>query len=388
MRTRTSVLTAAMAAVALVSTACGSSDGGGSTGVSESTIKIGITNALSGPGGSVCAPFTEASSAYFDMVNDNGGVAGHQIDYQVLDDAYDATRAVANMRELMSEDMFAFVGGCGTIQAAPLAPALTKSKIPYLFPYAGLRELVDPVSPYVYGLLPLYEDQIKALVPYVFEEKGAGSVYMAANEWPGYEDAIDNAKAATEQGGGTFLDSQVTKLGTADYTPVALAIKDAQPDYLIIDQGGADAVKLVDALVAQGALPKKGILGVSTLTTGVFLESHNTAADPLLHIASPVRLPAEPDSACAKALDAAGLAQDGATVFGCAQAELFVRAVEEADDLTRDGLVKALDQMTVEETAVLPEVAFTEDDHMGVDSVYVQTLDRRKLTTVATSPIE
>lgn len=391
MTKRFPTLASAAVAVSLVVAGCGSdTTGEAEAGVTEETIHIGITNALTGPGGSVCSPFTEAASAYFEVVNEEGGVKGRQIEYEVLDDAYDSSRAIANMRKLMGEDIFAFVGGCGTIQAAALGPALTKAEIPYLFPYAGLRELFEPTSPYVYGLMPLYEDQIKALIPHAFQEKGAGSVFMASNEWPGYDDAIENTKKSAEDGGGTFLGSQVTKLGTADYTPLALEIRSKRPDYVVINQGGADAVKLVDALVAQRALPKKGILGVSTLTTGVFLTTHDVEADPLLYIASPVNVPAAEDSTCTKALESAGLGQDGATVFGCAQAQLFVEALESAESITRPDLLKALDEMSLPEdsTSVLPEVSFSADDHMGEDTVFIQTIDGTSLTTVTTANVE
>jgi branched-chain amino acid transport system substrate-binding protein len=392
---RSSALVAGGAALALVA-ACGggssaSSGSGGASGpgYTKDRITVGITNALTGPGGSVCGPFTQGAKAYFDSVNSQGGVLGHTIDYKILDDAYDASRAVANMRELLNQKMLAFVGGCGTIQAAALAPALSAQKVPYLFPYAGLRSLVQPTNPYVYGLLPLYEDQIKALVPHAFGKLGAGSVYMAANEWPGYQDAIDNAKSAAEKGGGKFLGSVVTKLGTADYTPLVLKIKAAAPDYVVIDTGAADAAKLVNSLVEQNALPKKAILGVSTLATGVFAKNRNQAADKLLLVASPVELPAPAESPCAKALNKAGVVQEGSSAFGCVQAEAFVSVLKKAGTVSRDSLLKALDGVNGEKlSSLLPDVTLSADDHMGVHQVFIQSVSAAGYKTVAVAEIK
>lgn len=387
---RTFVAFGVVALVAGALAGCGSSSSSGSSdssGVSKSEIVVGATNALSGPGGSVCSPFTKGAAAYFDQLNDHGGVLGRTVKYTVLDDAYEASRASANMRKLLEEPVFAFVGGCGTVEANAIAPTLTAKKIPYLFPYEGLAELTTNSVTYV--TLPLYEEQIKALIPYAFRQTGKGSVYTIANIWPGYESAIGNSKAAARDGGGTFVGSAATKLGTADYTPYALKIKQANPDYVVIDAGGADAAKIVNSLVEQNAMPKKAILGVSTFATGTFMETHDAKANAKILFASPIKLPAPESGKCATALKAAGIeSNDPSYYFGCSQAAGFVTALKKAGKVSRSALFKTLNSMTNQELSpLLPPVTFTKENHMGVNSVFIQRFGKSGVETLETAKV-
>jgi branched-chain amino acid transport system substrate-binding protein len=56
-------------------------------GVTSTEIKIGHTIPYSGPA-SAYGVMGKAESAFFKMVNDQGGVAGHKIDFISYDDGY------------------------------------------------------------------------------------------------------------------------------------------------------------------------------------------------------------------------------------------------------------------------------------------------------------
>ncbi|TQM11075.1 ABC transporter substrate-binding protein [Pseudonocardia kunmingensis] len=388
-RRRVSPLVAA--AGLLLAAGCAAGGGGAAgeaSGVAEETLTVGVTNALTGAAGAVCAPFSNGTQAWFEHVNGQGGVAGRQIEYTVLDDAYSASRAVGNVRQLQNEPVFAVVGGCGTVQAGAIYSGLDEAGIPYLFPYAGLRDLIEPVKRNVFAMMPMYEDQINALVPFAFSERGPGSVYAAVNQWPGYESAIANARDRATEGGGTFAGETVEEVGTTDYTPAALKVKAAGPDYVVVDMAGTDAVKFVDALVAQQAVPRKAVLGVSTLATKQFAGAYDTSVADRLLVASPLQLPAGEGSECAAALESAGVEAEPATIYGCAQGLLFTEAVEQTQPLTREGLVATLegfDERTLD--PALPPVSLSADDHLGLENVFVVRLDGREFSTAAQVPI-
>lgn len=376
---------AAAATLGLVLAGCGGPGGDGGTGVTENEIVLGATNALSGPAAGPCAPLSEGSQAWFDHVNANGGVRDRQIRFEVLDDGYVASRAVSNVRTLLGEPVLAVVGACGTTTAAAIADPLDQADVPYLFPYAGLASVVEPAKENVFSLFPLYERQIRPLVPYAFGELGPGSVFTVANQWPGYEDSIAISEEVTTASGGRFLGSLVTPIGTNDYTPAALQIKAADPDYLVVNASATDGAKLVNALVAQDALPTKAILGVATLAQGEFSSAVDEAATDKVIAASPIQLPPADDSECAQALEAAGLERESGHLFGCAVGQATTAALEQADELTREGLLRALGGWQEAEVApgVLPPVTFTEQDHLGLDSVFVVRMNGREFQTTA-----
>lgn len=60
-------------------------------------------------------------------------------------------------------------------------------------------------------------------------------------------------------------------------------------------------------------------------------------------------------------------------------------ALQQADELTREGLLRALGGWQEAEVApgVLPPVTFTEQDHLGLDSVFVVRMNGREFQTTA-----
>ncbi|MGD8790299.1 MAG: ABC transporter substrate-binding protein, partial [Burkholderiales bacterium] len=91
--------------VAGVITGCGEqqSSGGTDPGVTDTEIKIGSTNPYSGPA-SAYGTIGRATTAYFKMVNDEGGVNGRKINFISLDDGYSPPRTVEQIRKLVEED--------------------------------------------------------------------------------------------------------------------------------------------------------------------------------------------------------------------------------------------------------------------------------------------
>jgi ABC-type branched-subunit amino acid transport system substrate-binding protein len=110
--------TAAALALANCGGADNDSDGDGSgdaTGVTTTTVTIGSHYPLTGraaPGYSKIGP---AAKAFYDYVNDNGGVNGRKIKFVYRDDAYNPAQTVQVVRQLVLQDkVFAVVGGLGT----------------------------------------------------------------------------------------------------------------------------------------------------------------------------------------------------------------------------------------------------------------------------------
>src|SRR6266567_3172968 len=72
-------------------------------GISASTITIGGTFPLTGPA-SLYKTIPAAEKAYFDYVNDHGGVNGRKINFEILDDSYDPSKTVPLAQQLVEKD--------------------------------------------------------------------------------------------------------------------------------------------------------------------------------------------------------------------------------------------------------------------------------------------
>src|SRR5690606_19614652 len=72
-------------------------------GVTDTEIKIGNLMPYSGPA-SAYGQIGKATAAYFDMVNDRGGINGRKINFISLDDGYSPPKAVEQARKLVEQD--------------------------------------------------------------------------------------------------------------------------------------------------------------------------------------------------------------------------------------------------------------------------------------------
>ena len=62
--------------------------------LSQKPFVIGVSNAQSGPSGSLGKQLVRGSQAYFDWLNERGGIYGRQVKLQVEDDRYEPEPAV------------------------------------------------------------------------------------------------------------------------------------------------------------------------------------------------------------------------------------------------------------------------------------------------------
>src|ERR1700722_3267333 len=77
-------------------------------GASDTEIKIGTTTPYSGPASAYSAGAISAT-AYFTMINEQGGVNGRKINFISLDDAYSPPKTVEQIRRLIESDEVLFL---------------------------------------------------------------------------------------------------------------------------------------------------------------------------------------------------------------------------------------------------------------------------------------
>jgi branched-chain amino acid transport system substrate-binding protein len=131
----------AVVAAALVSlVACGGSATPApqtDVGITSNSILLGNTIPQTGPA-NIYATIADAESAYFTYVNGQGGVNGRQIQFKVVDDAYDASKTVPLTKGLVEQDqVFAMFSGLGTQTQTSVRGYLNGKKVPQLFVTTG-----------------------------------------------------------------------------------------------------------------------------------------------------------------------------------------------------------------------------------------------------------
>jgi ABC-type branched-subunit amino acid transport system substrate-binding protein len=126
-------------------------------GASDTEIKIGQTVPFSGPA-SAYATIGKAQAAYFNMINEQGGVNGRKINLIQYDDAYTPPKAVEQVRKLVeSDEVLLTFQIIGTPSNAAVQKYLNGKKVPQLFAATGASKFTDPKNfPWTLGFNPNY----------------------------------------------------------------------------------------------------------------------------------------------------------------------------------------------------------------------------------------
>ena len=137
-------------------------------GASDTEIRIGNIMPYSGPA-SAYGIIGRTMSAYFRMVNDNGGINGRTVAFISYDDGYNPSRAVEQARRLVEADeVLAIFAPFGTASNAAIQRYMNNRHVPQLFAISGASRWADPVHfPWTIGWLPSYRTEARIYADYV-----------------------------------------------------------------------------------------------------------------------------------------------------------------------------------------------------------------------------
>ena len=170
----TGKLATASLALALIaaSTSIASAQKKYDTGATDTEIKIGNIMPYSGPA-SAYGIIGKTEAAYFQMVNDQGGINGRKVNFISYDDAYSPPKAVEHARKLVeSDEALLIFNPLGTPSNTAIQKYLNAKKVPQLFVATGAAKWNDPKHfPWTMGWQPNYQDEARIYAKYLLKEK-------------------------------------------------------------------------------------------------------------------------------------------------------------------------------------------------------------------------
>jgi ABC-type branched-subunit amino acid transport system substrate-binding protein len=141
------------------------------TGVTATSIKLGISSPKTGSAGLVYGKVPGAMKAYFDYINANGGVNGRKITLISHDDKYLPRLAATQTTKLVLNDkVFAIVGALGTAthSNAYTAAKLARNNVPSLFVNTGFSGFANKAKyPTAFMVLPSYAMEAKIMAKFI-----------------------------------------------------------------------------------------------------------------------------------------------------------------------------------------------------------------------------
>ena len=185
--------------------------------LADETIKLGNTAPYSGPA-SAYGTIARAEAAYFNMLNEQGGINGRKIEFLTLDDAYSPAKTVEQTRKLVEqEDVLAMFSSVGTAPNISVQKYLNAKRVPQIFVSSGATRWNDPEHfPWTVGFNPTYELEGRLYAQYVLRTKPDAKIAVIAPN----EDAGKDYVRGFRSGLGEHVDQLVSETTylTADPT--------------------------------------------------------------------------------------------------------------------------------------------------------------------------
>src|SRR5271165_1177633 len=197
-------------------------------GVTATEIKIGNTVAYSGPA-SAYSVIAKLETAFFKMVNDQGGVAGHKINFISLDDGYSPPKTLEQVRRLIEQDRVALLSNTtGAACNSAIQRYVNQKQVPHLFLGTGADKFGDYQHyPWTMGFQPSYRTEAQIYAKYILKEKPNAKIAILyqnddfGKDYPtGMKDVLgDNfdkmVVTASYETTDPTIDSQITSLQAA-----------------------------------------------------------------------------------------------------------------------------------------------------------------------------
>jgi branched-chain amino acid transport system substrate-binding protein len=176
-------------------------------GVTDTEIKVGNCCFYSGPASSY-GTLGKSETAYFKMINDQGGVNGRKINFISVDDAYSPPKTVEQTRRLVEQEgVLLMLNSLGTPTNTAVWHYLNEKKVPQLFCGTGASKWNDPKGhPWTMGWQPNYPFEGHAYATYMLANKPDGKVGVLYQNDDFGKDYLKGVKdGLTEKGKGAQL---------------------------------------------------------------------------------------------------------------------------------------------------------------------------------------
>jgi len=134
----------------------------------DTEIRIGNLMSYTGPLAEFSA-IGKAEAAYFDMINDRGGINGRKVRFISYDDNSDPTVALDLTRGLVERDnVLLMFGSFGTAGNLAVRSFLNEREIPQLFVASGAEEVGDAKAfPWTMGWQPSFRAEGRIYANYI-----------------------------------------------------------------------------------------------------------------------------------------------------------------------------------------------------------------------------
>ncbi len=344
-------------------------------GVTDTQIKVGSCVVLDGPNRQYGIQIILGATAYFDYVNDQGGVNGRKLTLTSFDDGYDTEKTGACFASLKREGVFTAGFFFGSATTAKYIPLLEAEHIPLLGTYSGAPFVYEPVKRGVFNVRASYDDETRELVENLWKS-GVRRIGIIYQDDAFGKSVLDSAKQAMARHNAALAGIGSYTRNNLEVGPAIASVHGANPEAVIIGGTYAAAAEIVKRSHAQGWRPR--FTSGSYIGTDAFITAAGSDAEGILstQIVPSYDLVGLPTVKLYRECLAKYMS---ATPPGFVSLEAFVNAMVMVEglrragkDLTREKFIAALESMNGFDVGLGPgsHLGFSSRRHKGLDQVY------------------
>ena len=344
-------------------------------GVSESEILVGSCSALEGPSHFLGVETVTGAKAYFNLINDEGGVSGRKLKLISADDSYDPAKTQACFDHLMSEKVFALGFFVGTPTAVKYVPMAESAKIPLVGLFTGAQTLYVPLRHWIVNVRASYFDETREQIDGLWKTlsyKKIGVIYP--------EDAfgtavLEGVKAALKQQSTEPVAIASYQRQTAQVGGAIDTVRGANPEAVVVVGPANTVAPILKQAHAKGWKPL--FLTVSFVGTDELISEAGADAEGVVitQVVPPYYMTEQKSVALYRRSLGKYFPSEQpnfVSLEGFVDAMVLVEGLKRAGkDLTREGLIRAIESIHDHDLGLGPQLKlnYSAKEHKGFDHV-------------------
>ncbi|HEX8130155.1 MAG TPA: ABC transporter substrate-binding protein [Pyrinomonadaceae bacterium] len=357
-------------------------------GIDDKRIKVGAALPLTGALAQVGEDVRATLTAYFAEVNAQGGIYGRQIDLVVVDSRGEPAGTLAATERLVEQEgVFALVSSFEAGAEIATNDYLKRSEVALVGPVTLSPRLSVPPNPFVFYLLPTFNDQARTLVDF------------AATKFTGRTPRIAIISSENE----FDADARAGALAQAKLYPMQIVAEEtygaggfrAEAFVGMLAQKKPDGIFFFGNAEAFAQLTRgmEAAKLTTTLFSSVVMIGHSAfdapaSLAPQIFLAYPAALPGADDftefvNAMRKADVKLTSPAFQSVAYGAAKT--FIEATKlSGRQLSRAALITSLEGLRDFKTGVVPPLTFGANRRVGASGSYIVSVDLNKKQYVPT----
>ncbi len=344
-------------------------------GVSDSQIKIGSCTVLDGPNRQYGIQIVLGATAYFNYVNDHGGVYGRKLILSSSDDGYDTEKTSACFASLKRENVFSAGFFFGSATTAKYLPLLEAEHMPLVGTYSGAPFIYEPVKHGIFNLRASYDDETRELVDNLWKA-GVRRIGVIYQDDAFGKTVLDSAKLALAKHNAAPAATGSYTRNTLDVGPAIESVRGAKPEVVLLDSTYAAAAEIVKRAHGQGWRPvfvSGSYIGTDAFITAAGKEAEGVISMQIVPSYDSTDLPAvKLYRECLEKYMSASLPSP-TSLEAFVNAMVIVEGLKRAGkNPTREKFIEALESMNGVDIGLGPtaRLEFSPHRHKGLDRVY------------------